>query len=466
MKRFWQVCMAVVVTAAMANAANAQWNDSSQIGSYQSILARAGYGNSDPTPSTAGLPVSYNQAQDIPAPPGAAMATQQMAGQADGGMMMAGPGCATGGGVTSDCGCGGSPNCGCRLMRRGRVGGKGSMNSCGSGNCLDTVSNDVVSDAPVYDPGNSVVGGGDPNWVLGVYGLSFRRDYDDGQRLACNAAGDVLYSDDVDHGNINGVGITLGKRCCTGSGWEAIFWGMDDETDVTLSGTTTTHLFGLGAVAHPPSGGTVQDVFDVGDNVRVYRDSDIYNFEFNVLRNGGQYTTWTGRCANYELLFGFRLFDFDESLRYVSYTSAGGFPATIEYSLEAENTLAGFQLGGRSEVCLTDKWSLAYSGTAGVFNNNVYTRQQILDSNGYWAMDYSDTKNDAAMIGQVDLGLIYQFSCNTRARIGYRAMGVSGVALADDQIPLDFTNTRALESANSNGSLLLYGFYYGGEYCF
>jgi hypothetical protein len=416
MKRFWQVCMAVVVTAAMANAANAQWNDSGQIGSYQSILARAGYGNSDRSPSAGGIPVSYNQAQDIPAPPGAAMAPQQMPVQADSDMMMAGPGCAT--------------------------------------------------DAPVYDSGNSVVSGGDPNWVLGVYGLAFRRDYDDGQRLACNAAGDILYSDDVNNGNINGLGITLGKRCCTGSGWEAIFWGMDDETDASLTGTTSTHLFGLGAVAHPPSGGTVQDVFDVGDNVRVYRDSDIYNFEFNVLRNGGQYTTCTGRCASYELLFGFRLFDFDESLRYVSYTPAAGYPGSIEYSLEAENTLAGFQLGGRSEVCLTDRWRFAYSGTAGIFNNHVETRQQIVDSDAYWAMDYSDTKNDAAMIGQVDLGLIYQFSCNTRARIGYRAMGVSGVALADDQIPLDFTNTRALESANSNGSLLLYGFYYGGEFCF
>ncbi len=439
MKCFWQTCMAVVVTAAMANAANAQWDEPARIGSYQSILARAGYGDPYGSQTNGAVPASYRTTQSATVTAGTAIAPAQMGVQVDNGAIT-----------------GQMPG------RDGVV----STDGYGNGSYLDSNSGDAGCGAPVYSPEKSVCGGENANWVLGVYGLSFRRDYDDGQRLACNAAGDVLYSDDVTNGNMNGLAFSIAKRGCSGSGWEAIFWGVDEESDVTLDGTTSTHLYGLGAVSHPPSGATVQDIYDSGDRTRVFRDTDIYNFEFNLLRNGGQYTTRFGRCATYELLGGFRLFDFDESLRDVSYSSSAAYPATIEYSLEAENTLVGFQLGGRSEICLSDRFRLAYAGTAGIFNNHIETRQQIVDSDSYWAMDYSDTKNDAAVLGQIDLGLIYQFSCNARARIGYRAMGIAGVALADDQIPRDFTDTRALGSANSNGDLLLYGFYYGGEFCF
>ncbi len=43
MQRFWQTCLVIVATTAMANAADAQWQEASDIGSYQSILSRAGY---------------------------------------------------------------------------------------------------------------------------------------------------------------------------------------------------------------------------------------------------------------------------------------------------------------------------------------------------------------------------------------------------------------------------------------
>ena len=47
MKRFWHTCLAMIasatVTAGVADAQN-NWNAPSEIGSYQSILSRAGYG--------------------------------------------------------------------------------------------------------------------------------------------------------------------------------------------------------------------------------------------------------------------------------------------------------------------------------------------------------------------------------------------------------------------------------------
>ena len=196
-----------------------------------------------------------------------------------------------------------------------------------------------------------------------------------------------------------------------------------------------------------------------------------------MLQNGGQYTTRAGKSGNYELLAGFRLFQFDEDLRYASNSSFGAYPTRLEYAVEAENLLTGFQVGGRREVCLGRRLRLSQAATLGLFNNRINTRQRITDETGYTPLlnagpsagrpfDYSDTKNDVAMLGQFDLGLIYQFSQKARAKVGYRVMGVGGVALAADQIPYDFTDSDRLQRANSNGSLLMHGLFFGTEFCF
>ena len=69
-------------------------------------------------------------------------------------------------------------------------------------------------------------------------------------------------------------------------------------------------------------------------------------------------------------------------------------------------------------------------------------------------------------MGEADLGLGYQLSSSVRLTIGYRLIGVTGVALAPDQIPYNFTDANELRRINSNGSLLLHGVYGGLNYCF
>ena len=63
-------------------------------------------------------------------------------------------------------------------------------------------------------------------------------------------------------------------------------------------------------------------------------------------------------------------------------------------------------------------------------------------------------------------GLIYLLTNSCRATIGYRLIGVTGVALVPDQIPVNFTDVNQIERINSNGSLLLHGFYGGLNFCF
>jgi len=347
--------------------------------------------------------------------------------------------------------------------------------------CAPVYAAPTYQTAPVYVPGRSI---GQAlrnqvkaaNLVVGIFGVSYRRDYEDDVKLGYCSPGD-FFSTDLDHGNMTGLGASISQRRANGTGWEANYWGLDDGVDITIGGPTYTYLGGLANLDHVPSGASIYDIYNAGDGVRIYRNTEIHNFEFNMLKNGGQYTTRTGHCATYELLGGFRLFQFDEDLRYVSNSSAGGYPVTTEYALEAENTLTGFQVGGRSEICLSNRLKLSKGGNVGIFNNRIQTRQRIFDETGYHPLigsgayagtsyDLMDTKDDVAFLGQFELGLIYQMSCTSRLRAGYRALGIAGVALAGDQVPYDFTDLNAIQSANSNGSLLLHGFYYGAEFCF
>lgn len=334
--------------------------------------------------------------------------------------------------------------------------------------------------APVYVAGNAGVkrrlsglGSGNNNNVLGLFGVVLRRDYEDAVLLATDGGGNRIQSTGIEHGRMSGLGVSFASRNSCGFGYEMIYWGLDEEDDRTYFGPLTSNLNGLTAATL--GGFDVYTLFNGASDIRVYRDTDIHNFEINMLRNGGQYTTRHGRSANYELTGGLRFFKFDESFRYVSNSDLGTYPtypSTIEYSLEAENTLVGFQVGGRSEICLSNRIRMNYGGQFGLFNNNVNTRQRIFDETGAIAqvsgrdLDYMDTKNDAAMLGQFDLGLIYHVSNSARVRLGYRALGISGVALAADQIPYDFTDGTRMSTAQTNGSLLLHGLYFGSEFCF
>ena len=296
-----------------------------------------------------------------------------------------------------------------------------------------------------------------------------RRDYEDGVRLAYRNQ-ENFFSDDVSHGNFSGIGASLASRNKNGTGWEVRYWGLD-ESDREDFGSARTHLRGLDDVFHSPSNSTVKSIFDNADNLTLDRTTRINSLAFNLLRNGGKYKSRFG-CGNFELLAGFRIFQFDEDLQFAANNSTR-FPRRLEYALETENLLTGFQVGCRNEVCLGKRLRLTGGSNVGVFNNRVNTRQRIFDETGFestinqgTSFNFEDQKDDVAFLGEFNVGLVYPVSHKLRLIAGYKVVGVAGVALAADQIPRDFRDERALQTANSNGSLLLHGFTYGAEFAF
>lgn len=176
-------------------------------------------------------------------------------------------------------------------------------------------------------------------------------------------------------------------------------------------------------------------------------------------------------------LFGFRYLQIDESFMYgVDFTntvsSATGF---MNYHADVENRLYGFQIGSRGLYRLgcAGKWGLNFGVNGGIYGNDAEVHQYFDSPTGnvqYIAtgdnFDVRATRSDVSFVGEIRAGLSYQHSCRTRLYGGWRAIGVTGVALATDQVPAAFIDPAHLNYVNTNGSLLLHGLQAGVEFCY
>ncbi len=542
MKRFWHTCLAMIASATMtAGVANAQnnWNAPSEIGSYQSILSRAGYGQETNVATAArqaignvagsgsiNLPNSgiLNQGmvtggfnggeivnggmpfdgspRSVPMNGMNGSVGAPMMGQSfDAGPVMTQPRMSQPrmvGGCTS---CSGSA-VGGQVSSAPMIGGGYVDSGYSMGNAYNGVVGGTIAcgSAPGPDPGyhppiysapfqaSPAVGqifnggrrGANANWVAGLYAMSFARDYEDNRSLSFNPSGQTLSTNDADEGDFGGYGVSLARRTCSGRGIEFRYWAFNPDATAQLDGmAVATALPTLDQLQHVPSGRDLEEIYNAATNHVLVRNTDINNFEVNLLNNGGSYTTRRGRAANFELLGGFRWFQFDETLSYISNNPAltAVSPTQTTYQSFVSNDLLGFQLGCRNEICLSGRWRAFGGISTGIFNNRVNSRQRFFDQSGSVPVltsgvsagrefDYSDQQDQVALLGELDLGLTYNVSQRLRARFGYRTFGVAGIALAADQIPYNFTNTNRIQTANTNGSLLLHGGYLGLEACF
>ena len=317
--------------------------------------------------------------------------------------------------------------------------------------------------------------------VFSVSGLTM--SIDGGNDRALVAAPGVLNLSDTEHDGAGGIDAGFSRRKSNGRGWQLRYFGLFPSiSTATSTPFPITQLAGLNDIG-TPGGPTTADVFNVGDVHSVTRDTEIQNFEFNLLRRGRQYKTRrAGRCGRKEFVMGFRYFKFDESLNYASQSNNDSAipgvttPSRAAYINSVENSLAGFQLGGRNDLFLNQRWSLTMGLVGGIFNNSVDTRQraeytsradgsisnpQILAGpNAGSAFDVSGSDDDVAFLGEVDFGVVYQLSPRCRTRLGYRAVGATEIARASDQINDDFSQ---IGDPDTDGDLILQGAYFGIE---
>jgi hypothetical protein len=216
---------------------------------------------------------------------------------------------------------------------------------------------------------------------------------------------------------------------------------------------------------------------------QVTRDFDVYNVEMNLLcfPLGVAASSPCDPCCPPKMqmnwLLGARFFQFTDDLVFTADTAdrqIDGDPEEINYAIDVDNYLLGFQVGGRCQCYLTPRIRFNTAAMLGVFGNHIEHKSRIGGAagdavinngpNAGLAFNVSSDKDDVAFLGEARVGLSCQFTRCWSGTLGYRALAVTGVALPENQIYPDLRGIQDVAVVASNGSLILHGGYAGIEF--
>lgn len=186
------------------------------------------------------------------------------------------------------------------------------------------------------------------------------------------------------------------------------------------------------------------------------------------------------RCSRLRFapLAGFRWFRYDDNLEYSASMTDQVYGTTADdvyYRNNVTNNLYGFQLGGIATYCTGHRFSLMAGAKAGVFANHINynsyagTATQaatVMSNNSYFGQPYSFmvSDNDVAFIGEGNLGVNVCLCRGWSANVGYRLIGIGGLATAPGQIPKDFGLLNDAQRIYRDQSIILQGLTLGAAY--
>jgi hypothetical protein len=282
--------------------------------------------------------------------------------------------------------------------------------------------------------------------------------------------------------------IRFGRRFCA-SGCDpcnnnsAGYWAVEADY------WTTETLYGDASVTNPNTVSTplrVSDIqfrdingfdrpgtfwFDNAAEHRLWRRDDVQSLEINFIR--GQWANVCGSNWDFAFSVGPRFFRFEEDLRFGSLCNGatwgldgGAWEAYLDDRIT--NSLWGGQVGldlgynfcgGALRLFITPK--------VGAYNNYITNYFQANLGNGTVATTgssgvpgtypVSSSTNSFAIMSQADVGVEWFFARRWSARIGYRVLAISGIGLADNQIPPYIVDIPAIADIDTNGDLILHG---------
>lgn len=323
------------------------------------------------------------------------------------------------------------------------------------------------------------------------------------------------YGDCGDYGGCNNSGYGNGcggdpcgcqpccQPCCQQYAWEVAWWGLEgDVQQQFVDGPVvgTFRYFGLvnyAGLEYDDGGGSqpVNDYYNYQIPVtgpgtetvlaqRVRTNFRAQNLELNFLR----LPLLTG-CCSYDScapaftltgLCGVRYFRFDDDLEFGTEWATGANPTfdgwhngpnELFNDIQMENQLVGFQFGANMNYVVGARWNAFWDTNFGLYNNHISQWQRIynpLNGAATFTQDGRDavvnsTKNEVAFLGEMRLGGGYLITPNWRGVLAYRAIAVSGVALAPDQIKSDYSSWANTALIDSTGSLVVHGIQAGVE---
>jgi hypothetical protein len=311
-------------------------------------------------------------------------------------------------------------------------------------------------------------------WYASVSGLMLSRDQ--ANRVwttyqTTSEANQLMNTQDIHMKWAGGGEVTVGRSFCCGLyGIEGTYWQLAKVTghaSMTHAGGVSTPL----DLRYLEVGGALlTTLFDNAIEHRLTRSNEAYNAEINAVYYGQPGQGFAGHTVNW--LVGARFFKFQDDLLFGSLASGtwGGAGGVNEGYLadNIENNLVGIQVGFQARSPSWHRFSTFLTTKFGLYNNHIKNDFLLYRGDGAVAVaqpasgitgtyPVHSSVNVLSTVAEVNLGIEWNFNERLSAGIGYRLISVSGIGLADNQIPDYIVDIPEISRLDSNGDLLLHG---------
>jgi hypothetical protein len=335
---------------------------------------------------------------------------------------------------------------------------------------------------------------GKGGWYGSIAGLYMTRDMPNRQAYAVEA-------DDLDDVRLTnrsaevdwegGYEITFGRCLGRNTRIEVGYWEIDG-----MNGFAEAYPFGSDLISTYDFQGVELDgddlaiFFDASNGQKLFRADRFRNIELNLYHrpcsigafggDGGYGGCGACGCRwNVELLAGVRYFNFNEHLIWgsvdpgLNFGDNGGVNEAYIVS-DVENHLLGFQIGALIDYYFTKRVSVFAKPKVGVYGNHTKVDFDIYRGDGepgqsWFSGEYypvHSTKNDVALLAELELGARWDINCHWSVFASYRALAMTGVALSDEQIPFYVVDMQAIRDIDTSNSLILHGATLGVQFAY
>ncbi len=347
-----------------------------------------------------------------------------------------------------------------------------------------------------YGSGNGYSNGGGsgyacqpaPSWYASAAGLYLSRG--DAKRVwttydADNNANQLMNTQDAGTDFEGGAEFHLG-RYVAGNRWalDLGYWSINNfegsaEQDGAGFANGVSSVLAFNDLEFAP-GDPLTDYVDNSAAHRIYRENEMHNVELNLI----EARSYNTGCSpwSHQMLLGVRYFKFDEELNFDALAAGGtwggnGGADEIRLSSRTKNDLIGAQVGCILRRQLGCKLNVVLTPKFGIYNNHVENYFDVRRGDGTAAAPSAasgvaggypvESSDDVvSFLSEVNLGLEYQVSRCWSVFGGYRVMAMTGMAMADDQIPQFVIDIPEIADIDTNGCLVLHGAYFGVTRCF
>lgn len=222
--------------------------------------------------------------------------------------------------------------------------------------------------------------------------------------------------------------------------------------------TTRGNLFTSFTNFGSPTG---REGVDYNDVVSIQDHSSLHNGELNLV---GLLATPPGRLTS-NLLIGVRYVNVKELFSYYSHSNV--LDATNGVETHTWNSMIGPQIGANALIFIEDCWWAHLTVKGGILNNNASQSTTYTNASDV-QFPHERTRNVTTYVGEVDLSLVYRWSPNFTTRIGYQAIWLEGLALAQENFDRDLESLQSTDPTltwlDHNGRVVYHGVHAGVEF--